>query len=496
MRRLVSHLALLPSCVAMTIAIATSDSAPAATLAPLLSFGVGDVPGDGDRAPGEVLPGDAAGTANESGFYKYLGSDTNLERGMAYNPATGNLLFLSRVGGTAPDSTDHGLRILDGTTGVDLGFMDFDNTIVTGGTFDRNMIAVADDGAIYMANLTTNATTSPFKIYRWASEDQLLTNPTLVYSGAPLAGARLGDTLDAIGSGNDTRLAAGYGNNPSVPGNNSFAVFTTSDMGASFSATHVEVAGTPPDAGDFRLGITFTDADTVIGKQSTFARMVDFTGGTGTLAASIGSDGASLRPLDFAVVDGRPLLVTLEASAGNALEPGNPSANRARIFVYDISDPTASVADMKIAEGSVFPEGIYQNANINGTGSVKFGAIDGNKVVIYALSTNNGIQAFELTLDPVVIDNADFDGENGVDGADFLTWQRNFPVTDGTADRIDGDANGDRNVDEADLAVWQIQYGTSPAAAPAIGAVPEPTSAALVAAACCGLAWRQRRRRG
>ena len=37
------------------------------------------------------------------------------------------------------------------------------------------------------------------------------------------------------------------------------------------------------------------------------------------------------------------------------------------------------------------------NANSNGTGSVSSGAITGSSAIIYALDTNNGIQAFELT---------------------------------------------------------------------------------------------------
>ena len=56
----------------------------------------------------------------------------NLERGIAYNPTTNNVLLLSRFGN--PD-TVKGLRILDGTTGLDKGFVDFNTTNVTGGTF-------------------------------------------------------------------------------------------------------------------------------------------------------------------------------------------------------------------------------------------------------------------------------------------------------------------------------------------------------------------------
>lgn len=59
---------------------------------------------------------------------------------------------------------------------------------------------------------------------------------------------------------------------------------------------------------------------------------------------------------------------------------------------------------------------------------------------------------------------ADFDGDNDVDGADFLAWQRGF----GTI------------YDSTDLANWQAEYGNT-ASALAAHAVPEPTPLMLMA---------------
>lgn len=88
-------------------------------------------------------------------------------------------------------------------------------------------------------------------------------------------------------------------------------------------------------------------------------------------------------------------------------------------------------------------------------------------------------------------EDADFDDDNDVDGVDFLTWQRNYPTTDGSALPSDGDATGDGNVSEVDLAVLESQFGTTVAAAS--GAVPEPT-ALILAAWAMGLAAASRRR--
>lgn len=480
----------LTTCLAAAaVACSLASVTRAATLAPVTGFGGGD----GWRAPFESLAGDSVVVGSS---YPYLGNtvtDTglnagNLERGLAFNATTGHLLLVSRnnPGGATPDGS---IRILDAATGVDLGALDEGTGILTGGAFVNNMVGVGDDGAIYVANLSTNTSTSPFKVYRWANE---AAQPTVAYSGSLLA-TRLGDTFDVFGSGASTRLVAGYGNSPAVAGNNSFALFTTGD-GSTFTGNSIAVGGPPPDAGDYRLGITFTDADTVIGKAVTDARIIDVTGATtGTLSASFTTDGSSLRPMDFAIVDGRPLLAVVEAS--NSPDP----IARARIFIYDMTNPSAPLAERKIQEGSnlpiVNPPGSgfpNQFDNANGVGQVKFGAISGNVATIYAMSTNNGIQAFTLTLDPAVEDDADFDADGDVDGADFLAWQRGLGET-GTAVLGDGDANGDTNVDAADLEIWKTQFGDGGTAVVAAAAIPEPSAALLALAAAACLAGRRRR---
>jgi hypothetical protein len=93
-----------------------------------------------------------------------------------------------------------------------------------------------------------------------------------------------------------------------------------------------------------------------------------------------------------------------------------------------------------------------------------------------------------LTLSGVVsavpVQNADFNGDGLVDGADFLAWQRGFG---GTASLEAGDANNDGVVDAADLEIWREQYGSG---ASPVTAVPEPTAwllaslAAMTLSAC------------
>ncbi len=95
-----------------------------------------------------------------------------------------------------------------------------------------------------------------------------------------------------------------------------------------------------------------------------------------------------------------------------------------------------------------------------------------------ATFTNNAGTAF--TLVAPFVESANFDGDNDVDGEDFLIWQR---FAGGPGGLSQGDANNDGNVDEDDLAIWEAQYGL-PVTLSGVSAIPEPQSICLL---LCGL---------
>lgn len=88
---------------------------------------------------------------------------------------------------------------------------------------------------------------------------------------------------------------------------------------------------------------------------------------------------------------------------------------------------------------------------------------------------------------------SDFDGDGDVDGNDLTRWKNDFGKSTG-AIKGEGDADGDGDVDGSDFLSWQRQLGNGVPAAPAVGAVPEPSSVVLLAAAMAGLAVPARRR--
>jgi hypothetical protein len=327
------------------------------SIAPLTTFSPNN---DGWLAPGE-------------GGYAYL-TTGNTERGLAYNPMTGHLYLVSRA------NVGNGLniRILDKNTGADLGGLN--TTGISGGTFAINMVGVGADGVIYVNNLTLNSGSSPLKVYSWATETSA---PSTVYSGdAGLAGARVGDTLAVIGSGSSTRLALGYGSSPSVTGNNGYAIVNPT----AGTATAVGFSGTPPNAGDFRLGITFTDANHVWGTQGTTWRYTSFSGSSGTLLSSFTPLSNAERIMAYAVVG--PMALLAVQSTGDS-----------HVSIYDVSNPSSPIL---LGQGNNTSGTLATNTN--GTGQAAWGdiAYDSNtqtwSAKLWTMSSNQGIQAFIVTV--------------------------------------------------------------------------------------------------
>ena len=84
----------------------------------------------------------------------------------------------------------------------------------------------------------------------------------------------------------------------------------------------------------------------------------------------------------------------------------------------------------------------------------------------------------------------DFNGDNAVDGNDFLAWQRSLGYTTNLA--ADGSLNG--TIDGDDLAIWKQNFGrTWPATSSAVASIPEPTAVVLLAWTIPALVCRRRR---
>jgi hypothetical protein len=81
-----------------------------------------------------------------------------------------------------------------------------------------------------------------------------------------------------------------------------------------------------------------------------------------------------------------------------------------------------------------------------------------------------------IALTDLAFESGDFDEDGDVDGADFLTFLRNFGKSDGVGFG-DGDANLDGTVDGTDLSILESMFG---AVAGGTQSVPEPTTSCLL----------------
>jgi hypothetical protein len=296
----------------------------------------------------------------------YLTTD-NTQRGVAWNPATGNVLLATR----SPSNT---VVVLDAATGATKHFLRNttadDSPLFTSGTLVLNMIGVADDGVVYAANLVTDGATSPLVLYRWPNDGPDAV-PEALGGVAELAIAeRWGDTFDVRGRGASTQILLGTRGLAPQEGRK-FAVLSTTD-GFTFTGQIFTVADAP--ASGFGLGIAFGPGNTVFGTangQPLVHAAFNPADGSAVLARAYSAEQIPTAVSFFGFRTEGNLLAAV------ALEsPDN-------VRLYDLADLDAPGA---LDQQLILPE----QPNVNGTGAVDFG---GDRV--FVLDTNHGLRAYE-----------------------------------------------------------------------------------------------------
>ena len=311
------------------------------------------------------------------GSNPYVTTD-NSQRGLGWNPVTKNVVLPSRSGGNF-------VAIINGTTGIVSGTLD--TTGVSGGTLAMMGAGVSDDGAIYVPNLQSGSSAlSPFKIYSWTGESD--TNaPSIAFSQVnpqTTSGAfRFADAFAVYGSGTSLKFAAAgttsSGSTAGLPNNSNFMIGSLD--GSNTNTIYRNIPNTLTSSNDYRLGITFVDADTVIGNQGTSAKITDFVAATtlsntGAIVTGSIAMGAADRPLDYTVINGQALLAVV-------------NTNSSLISIYDITNPAAAAL---LTTGSTV-SGLL-TANANATGGLQWGEmLTPTSQVLYAMSSNQGVQA-------------------------------------------------------------------------------------------------------
>lgn len=261
------------------------------------------------------------------------------------------------------------VAVVDADNGDKVGTLSVSG--VSGGVFGLNDIEVSDDGIIFGANLTTNASTSPFKVYRWDNESA---DPVNVISYTDAAALRFGDKFTVTGSASDNSLTIW-----AVAATNAKVMkFTTADNGMTFTPSEVTlsdaVAGNTPaiwaneDASELYVNSNGNNPKRYTG-DGTF---VDVMSG-----AIVGTGSNALRVF---ASDNREFLVTYNYGAGNE-----------NLRIVDV---TSGFADASLVEATASLGAV---SNGNGVGDVDYMDNGDGTFNLYVLGTNNGIAAYQFT---------------------------------------------------------------------------------------------------
>ena len=267
-----------------------------------------------------------------------------------------------------------------------------------GWLFDQ--VGVADDGAVYAANLySASLGASGFSITRWSSVDPgaSLSQAYGGFDGADPgngSGDRWGDTMDVRGAGAHTEILMG-----SYDGTNA-VLFTTAD-GQNFTPNLITVSGVP--AGFSGQGIAFGAGDTFWAKSPTYnLRQVAFVRSTWTAAPVQTYTAGTQFPSAF---DGIGVDV-----AANILGGVNFSDTPNDLQLYLLSGNATPPA---LFDQTFFGSN-NQNAQFNAVTALKGGKG-------FALNVNNGVVAVSYSTPgapPVTITSVVYQAGTGV----ILTW--------------------------------------------------------------------------
>jgi hypothetical protein len=311
--------------------------------------------------------------------------------------------------------TSNNIVILNGTTGSVVKLMNADG--ISGGTFTVNMAGVSSDGKICVGNLATGG--GAFKVYSWDGESSLVA-PTVPFQWTVPANSttssgtgayRFGDAFDVYGSGTSVQFAAAGTTTGTTGGlgtgfrnNGNFLVGTT-DTTNTFTLFK-GITNTGTSSNNYRLSLSYVDADTLIGTEGGAAKLTDFTFSSGTqqgvnatVISSIQSGTAPLggtsqyKIIDYTVMGSKSYLAALRTGDTVSGVGGNI------VDVYDITSTMTQlsgtspvlIASLSVTTGT--------NANPDGTGQLAWGEVTYEPVnqiysaPLYALNTNNGVQA-------------------------------------------------------------------------------------------------------
>lgn len=297
------------------------------------------------------------------------------EYGIAINPVNQNVLVLTRQNPT------NMLVVLDSVTGAEKHYIDYFGLLPF--TSGYNRVGVADDGTVYLCNLSTDTTANPFRIDGLSDDGPVpLGAGRQLFSGDPGNGQTStkvvwGGTMAVRGAGANTQILLGSG---SWDQSSWTVAILQADAFGNFTSTPISVYDAPDKFA--RLGICWgPGTNTFWAKSVGQLVLVEFDLGTwaGHVKKIYPITGSRSVPSSITGIGYHPGY-NLLAGIQNGSPPSPVS-----VPVYDVSDLETGPfwVDQELFT--------TYNADIEFQGQVDFAGD-----LLVALGLNNGIKAFRI----------------------------------------------------------------------------------------------------
>jgi hypothetical protein len=299
------------------------------------------------------------------------------------------MYIVSREG--SPAQVPGTIEVIDALTGTDLP--DVTNyTGVTGGLFALSDVEMSSNGTILACNMTTNANTIPFKVYRWNNETAV---PTVYIDFTAPEGVRLGDAFTVVGdiTGNAVITAGGLAVSPATGARVVRWIVTGGVLGTPTVITLADTHG----------GVLVAQPETISANPVLF----------------VNSNGQPIRKYN---ANGTSAGETLSIVGGSSndfkyFELGTKKYMTVWLYGPGTVGELATLVDVTAGLGAAATIALTPklglNTNGGGTGGVSFRAtpdatVGGNNhtITVFVLGTNNGISGTTLLNAGVTLNTA------------------------------------------------------------------------------------------
>lgn len=313
-----------------------------------------------------------------AGSRPYLTSNYR-EYGIAINPLTTNVIVVTRQNPT------NMIAVLDIQTGAHKHYIDYSGLTLAGAN-PMNKVDIADDGVIYICNVTGDTVSTPFVILGLSDDNPVPAMKGVLFSGDPGNGMTptsigWGGNITVRGSGANTEILVGAGKYSATPLNaRAVAILRPDPYTGVLTSTPIIVTNAPDN--QFRFGLSWgTGTNTFWAKAVGSLMLIQFdeASNTGWVVKTYPTSGARSVPSAVTGIRYDPATGLLAGLLNGS--PPTPVS----VVVYDVTDLNAGPLWV---DHELFTS---YNADIEYQGNVDFGA-----GYLVALGVNNGLKTFQV----------------------------------------------------------------------------------------------------